>query len=95
MKKILAVAVCAALTGCAGLQQAVQAYGGVAVSNAKAANDTFIDGYKVALCALPLSAIVRHPELIPSIRSLCIRPEDRLTHDMLDAIERQANRVQP
>lgn len=95
MKRLLALAACAALTGCAGVQQAVQAYGSVAVTNARATNDTLIEAYKVGLCALPLSAIARHPEIVPAIRTLCLRNNDPVAAELLDAIERQANRSQP
>lgn len=95
MRNILVIGAGLALTGCAGLQQAVQAYGGVAVTNARAANDTLIDAYKVGICALPLSAIARHPEIIPAVRWLCIRQGDQLTGELLDAIERQATQVKP
>ena len=92
---IVIIALAAALTGCAGIQQAVQAYGTVAMTNARAANDTLIEGYKVGLCALPLSAIARHPEIVPAIRSLCLAPNDTITAAILDGIERQAAKVQP
>lgn len=95
MKRILIIAMLAALTGCAGFQQAVQAYGGVAVGNAKAANDTLIEAYKVGLCGLPLSAIARHPEIVPAVRSLCLAPSDQVTAEILSAIERQTAQVKP
>lgn len=94
MKKILLVAALAALSGCAGVQQAVQAYGGVAVSNAKAANDTLVEAYKIGICALPLSTIARHPEIVPAVRVLCLYPGERITAELLDGIERQADRLQ-
>lgn len=102
MKKILqkpwaAVGVIVALliAGCASVQQAVETYGSIAVSNARAANDTLVEGYKVGLCALPLSAIARHPEIVPAVRSLCIAPGDRVAAELLEAIERQAAQVKP
>jgi len=95
MNKLLIIATCMALSGCAGVSQAVQAYGGVAVTNARAANDTLIDAYKVGMCALPLSAIVRHPEIVPAIRALCLAPGDQVSAEILLAIERQANQVRP
>lgn len=72
MKKLFILLSALSLTGCAGLNQAIQAYGAVAVTNAKAANDTLIDGYKVGICALPFSAIQRNPEIIPAVRALCV-----------------------
>ena len=75
------------VSGCAGVSQAVQAYGTVAVTNARAVDDTVIEGQKVALCALPLSALARHPEIVPAVRSLCLAPSDASTASLLDAIE--------
>lgn len=95
MRKLLIIAAMAALTGCSSFQQAVQAYGGVAVGNARAANDTLIEAYKVGLCALPLSAIARHPEIVPAVRSLCLAPSDPVAAELLAAIERQAPQVRP
>lgn len=77
MRKTLAILTLAALCGgCASVQQAVQAYGSVAVTGTRAANDTLIEAQKVALCGLPLSAVVRHPEIIPAVRALCLAPGD-------------------
>lgn len=95
MRKFIVLGAVLVLSGCAGIQQAVQAYGSVAVSNARAANDTLVEAYKVGLCALPLSTIARHPEIVPAVRALCLAPNDTITAELLDAIERQANRVQP
>lgn len=91
----IVVGVLALVAGCASVQQAVQAYGSVAVSNAQSANDTLIEAYKVGICALPLSAIARHPELVPSIRSLCLKNNDKVTEELLIAVERQASKVHP
>lgn len=71
MRKILILVACAALAGCGSMLQAVNAYGAVAVDNAKATNDTIVTGWKLTGCALPLSAILRHPEIIPSLKALC------------------------
>lgn len=85
----MGIAVCtvAALSGCAGVSQAVQAYGTVAVTNAKAVDDTVIEAHKVAFCGLPLSAITRHPEIIPAIRALCLAPADANGAALLDAVK--------
>lgn len=82
------------LSGCAGMQQAVQTYGSVAVTNARAANDTLIEGYKVGVCALPFSAVMRHPEIIPAIEVLCLPRGDRIGSDLLRAVDRQADAPQ-
>jgi uncharacterized protein YceK len=68
---VLALAVGASLTGCAGVSQAVQAYGSVAVTGARTANDTVIEAQKVSFCGLPYSAVQRHAEIQPALVSLC------------------------
>ncbi len=84
----------ACLAGCAGLQQAVQTYGSVAVTSARAANDTLIEGYKVGICALPFSAILRHPELVPAIEVLCLPRGDKVGGELLRTVEAAADRPQ-
>lgn len=91
----MATAVALVLAGCASVQQAVEAWGSVAVSNARATNDTLIEGYKVGICALPLSAIARHPEMVPAVRSLCLAPGDKVSEELLAAIERMPARQEP
>jgi uncharacterized protein YceK len=90
MKRLFVVAalfaVAALSTGCASVSQAVQAYGNVAVTSAKAANDTAIEAQKVALCAMPVSALVRHPEMLSAVRSLCVDAHDANTGALLDAV---------
>lgn len=68
---MLAVGLALALTGCASVQQAVQAYGSVAITGARAANDTVIEAQKVSFCGLPYSALQRHPEIQPAVQTLC------------------------
>lgn len=68
---LFALAVAAAMSGCASVQQAIQGYGAVAVTGAHAAADTVVQAQKVALCDLPYSAIQRHPEINPAVESLC------------------------
>lgn len=48
------------LTGCASF-----------IQDAQHANDTAIKGWTIAGCALPLSAILRNPEIIPALNTLC------------------------
>lgn len=83
-------AVAVLLSGCASWSQAVQAYGNVAVTGARAANDTVIEAQKVTFCGLPLSAIARHPEIIPAVRVLCVASSDTATSGLLDAAAQQA-----
>ncbi len=70
----LAVAVAAiALSGCASVQQAVHGYGAAAIFAIKAAEDDNIAIWKVNACGTPLSAAIRHPEIIPALRALCLQ----------------------
>lgn len=62
---------CFALTGCSSLNSAINAYGSIAIDDAKAANDTAIKAWKVAACATPYSAIQRNPDIKPTIKTLC------------------------
>lgn len=85
-KTILAGLMAASLTGCAGLNQAVNAYGSVAVDSAKASNDTMIAGWTIAACATPLSAIYRNPQIIPALKLLCSPAQDAAPSSVLDAL---------
>jgi fructose-specific component phosphotransferase system IIB-like protein len=90
MKRLLTISVllAAALsTGCASVSQAVDAYGAAVITGAKATNDSLIAANKVALCGTPVSALVRHPELVPAVRSLCLASSDTTTGGLLDAVE--------
>jgi hypothetical protein len=71
MALVCGLAVAACVTGCAGMSQAVQAYGAVAVSGARTANDTVIEAQKISFCGLPYSAVQRHAEIQPALVSLC------------------------
>lgn len=70
MKRIILLSALA-LSGCGSLNQAVTAYGAVAVQNAQQTNDTVIQAWKLAACATPVSAAVRNPEIIPALKELC------------------------
>lgn len=83
-KTILAGLLASSLTGCAGINQAVSAYGAVAVDSAKASNDNLIAGWTVAACATPLSAIYRNPQIIPALRVLCAPRQDAAPSAILD-----------
>lgn len=85
-KSLIAILLVQGLTACASVSQAVSAYGAVAVTGAKAANDQIIEANKVALCAIPLSALARHRELIPAVKSLCVEPGDKELTALLDTV---------
>lgn len=91
----LAVVVALLLSGCASVQQAVQAYGSVAVTSARATSDTIIEAQKVSLCGLPLSAIARHPEIVPAVRSICLAPGDKTSAELLNATQASQTAVKP
>ena len=71
--KIIALAVAAlAMSGCASVQQAVHGYGAAAIVAIRNAEDSNIAIWKVNACGTPLSAAIRHPEIIPALRALCL-----------------------
>ena len=70
--KLIFIALTLALTGCASMQQAINAGEASALVSAKAANDNIIDLWVTAACATPFSAAVRNPQVIPALRVLCI-----------------------
>lgn len=72
MKRLFLILAAVALTGCASFQQAVGAYGTSAVAGAQAANDNVIAGWSVLACATPFSAAVRHPDIVPALKALCL-----------------------
>lgn len=86
-KSILALILVVVLPGCASLNQAVGAYGAVAIDNAKAANDTLIAGWTAAACATPVSAALRNPQIVPALRALCLPALEPLPSSLLDQIE--------
>lgn len=86
MKKFLiTMAVAGTLAGCGTMNQAVNAYGTIAIDNAQHANDTIIASWSVAACATPLSAIMRNPQIIPALRLLCLPAGDVSAGSLLDA----------
>lgn len=72
MKKSLLIVALLALSGCAGMQQALTGYESAAVAGAKASNDNLIAIWSTAACATPFSAAVRNPQIIPALKALCL-----------------------
>ena len=71
--KIIALAVSAlAMSGCASVQQAVHGYGAAAIVAIRNAEDDNIAFWTANACGTPLSAAIRHPEIIPALRALCL-----------------------
>lgn len=88
MKSTILIASMFLLTGCGSMLQAVNAYGTIAVDNAKSANDTIIAGWTTAACATPISAAMRNPQIIPALRALCLPTSEAPPSALLDSIER-------
>lgn len=70
---MLASLVAAALL-LAGCSTAMTAYESAAYEQIKAANDNNLKVLKVAVCAQPLSAILRNPDFIPVAQAACVTP---------------------
>lgn len=60
------------MTGCAGLQQTIDAGSAAAVVSLRAAEDSNIRAWEFNACATPLSAAIRHPQIVPALRALCL-----------------------
>ncbi len=69
---LLAAAVAVSLSGCAGIQQVAHGYGSAAIASIRAAEDDNIALWTVNACGTPLSAAIRHPQIIPALRALCL-----------------------
>ncbi|MBV8656639.1 MAG: hypothetical protein JO142_02330 [Burkholderiales bacterium] len=75
MKKVIlfALAVLSVmLTGCASVNQALSAYESAAVAGVQGADDNYIKGWSNSACATPFGATVRHPEIVPALKDLCV-----------------------
>ena len=72
MKALILSSIVISLSGCASVQQAVHGYGAAAIVAIKAAEDDNIAFWKANACGTPLSAAIRHPEIIPALRALCL-----------------------
>ena len=87
---ILIFVVGLALSGCANVQQAVDGYSAAAMVSIQAAENTNINLWKANACGTPLSAAIRHPEIIPALKALCIPTGDQsnpatLLNDAMEA----------
>jgi len=76
------------LGGCANVQQAIDGYSAAAMVSIQAAENTNINLWKANACGTPLSAAIRHPEIIPALKALCIPTGDPNPATLLnDAME--------
>ena len=79
MKRLGVLLLLVSLTSCASWQQAINGYESAGLVSIKAANDNLIQVEVTALCGLPYSAILRHPELWDVLPKLCAPGADRAT----------------
>jgi len=69
---ICSASMAALLPGCAGFQQAVTGYEAAAIKGVTALQDNALTSWVVLGCATPISAAIRHPEIIPALKALCL-----------------------
>ena len=62
----------AVLPGCASQLQMVSATQKAAAVQLRAAEDINLERQVFGLCATPLSAAIRNPQIIPGLRALCL-----------------------
>ncbi len=86
-KVLVSVTIAATFTGCAGVQQAINAGEASAAVNLRAAEDNNLKVLVFGICATPYSAIIRHPEIVPGVGALCL-PNGNLSNpaNLLNAI---------
>ena len=72
MKALLYSLLFLSLTGCASQLQVVSAAQSAAAVSLRAAEDLNLERQVFMLCATPLSAAVRNPQIIPALRVLCL-----------------------
>jgi hypothetical protein len=72
MKKTLITLAVLAFLACASGCTVLDGYTAVAASTARGAEDHNIAAWSFNACATPLSAVARHPDLVPALRALCL-----------------------
>lgn len=60
------------LSGCAAYQQAASGYEAAALKDIQSAEDNNIWLWHTNACGTPLSAIIRHPEIVEGLKALCL-----------------------
>ncbi len=60
------------LSGCASYQSAINAYETTAIKDIQAAEDNNIALWSANACGTPLSAAIRHPNIVPALKALCL-----------------------
>lgn len=70
--------------GCSNYTQAARGYAEAALQSARDVEDLNLDALKAALCATPLSAIIRNPEFAGPLRDLCIGGNGTTVEEILN-----------
>ena len=61
------------LTGCpSSMSTAVAGYTTKVAADARATNDNMVQAIELAICAVPVGAVIRNPEFIPLARTACL-----------------------
>lgn len=84
MKKLIVLAAAALLTGCGTAIQAMNAYGGAAISSTQQVNDSYAKAWAVAGCGISIGAAYRNPEVIPALKALCMPGGDTAPSTLLN-----------
>ena len=68
----IAILIAVSTAGCASVNQAYSAAAASALVDAQGAEDNALRTLVVGVCATPISAAIRHPEIVPGITALCL-----------------------
>lgn len=69
---LIGLVMASAMTGCATQLQAVSAAQSSSAVALRAAEDIHLKRVAFELCATPVSAAIRNPQVIPAIRAMCL-----------------------
>jgi hypothetical protein len=84
--KLLLIALLLCLTACS-IQPAINGAAASLVTGIKAAEDANINLWKLNVCGTPYSAVIRHPEIVPAVKALCLPQGDEANPaNLLNAI---------
>lgn len=72
LSALLLAAAALSLGGCASQLQFAKGAQSAAAVSLRATEDLNLSGLVFGLCATPLSAAIRNPQIIPGLRALCL-----------------------
>jgi hypothetical protein len=72
MKRFTFILFALYLSGCANVQQAINAGEASAIVSIRAAEDNNIRLWATNACGTPFSAAIRNPQIVPALRALCL-----------------------